>query len=137
MALDYYAHFLLEANRLKEAYHCLDKAYKTCIQVNGKDHEQTVVLLNDLGTISNLMGNPDRAVSLIEEAVEIGSQLPEMKDLGSIYVNLGHVYFLKKMLDECEKACMDGKKLATKYGDKETQEEAKVCLKEVRQAMKG
>lgn len=137
MTLDYYAHFLLEANRLKEAYDCFEKAYTTCVKVNGKNHEQVVVLLNDLGTVSNLLGHTDRAVLMFEEAIEIGTRLPEMQDLGSVYVNLGHIYFLKKMLSECEKACRDGKKTARKYGDKETEEEADLCLKQVKEALQG
>jgi tetratricopeptide repeat protein 19 len=60
-------------------------------------HEQTVVLLNDLGTISFLMGEQDQAIDYLSKAIEIGRHLPNMEDFSSVYVNLGNIYLQKRM----------------------------------------
>lgn len=137
LSLDIYARFLVSQNRLREAFSCFIKAYDICVEVFGKEYEHAAVLLNDLGTVSNLLGNQERAVSFFEQAVTIGERLPEMKHLGSVYVNLGRMYLLKNMLSESEKACSEGRRSAIKYEDKETENEANKCLKEVQGAMKG
>ena len=60
-------------------------------------HEQTVVLLNDLGTISFLKGDQEEAIKYLNRAIEIGRHLPNMEDFCSVYVNLGNIYLQKRM----------------------------------------
>ena len=73
MTLDWYAHMLLDLSRLNEAMKYIKLAYDMCIQLNGEVHEQSVVLLNDLGTIAFLKENFDEAIEYLTKATEIGT----------------------------------------------------------------
>ncbi|KAL7287847.1 hypothetical protein TKK_0017916 [Trichogramma kaykai] len=131
MNLDFLAHLLLSMSRYTEAMKYMEKAYVQCVKLNGEEHEQSVVLLNDLGSISFLKGNLDDAIDYLNKAIEIGEKLPAMESLASIYVNLGNVQLKKGLLDEAKRCCAKGWRLAKKLKDQESVEEAKTCLDEV------
>ncbi|KAK9510676.1 hypothetical protein O3M35_005412 [Rhynocoris fuscipes] len=136
MTLDWYARFLLERDRLEEALNYFKKAYDLCISIYGEIHEQTVVLLNDLGTISFLKGNMEDAMDYLNKAVEIGRHLPNMEDLSSVYVNLGNMYLQKRMFDEAKKYCKEGWQNAKRHKNSDGLQEATLCLDELNKAMK-
>ncbi|BES88949.1 Tetratricopeptide repeat protein [Nesidiocoris tenuis] len=136
MALDWYARFLLDKNRLAEAFNYFMKAYKMCLKVNGEIHEQTVVLLNDLGSVSFLKGDHDGAMEFLTKAVEIGKHLPNMHDFSSVYVNLGNVCLQQKMFEEAKKHCKEGMKNAKRHSNPEGIQEATLCLDEVSKVWK-
>ncbi|XP_008212523.1 tetratricopeptide repeat protein 19 homolog, mitochondrial [Nasonia vitripennis] len=131
MNLDWYAHLLLNMARYSEAMNFMQKAYDLCVKLNGELHEQCVVLLNDLGSISFMKGNLDEAIEYLNKAAEIGKQLPDMEDIASIHVNLGNVYLKKGLLDEAKKCCAKGWKLSKDKNNYESLDEAKACLDEV------
>ncbi|KAL1123721.1 hypothetical protein AAG570_001494 [Ranatra chinensis] len=135
MTLDWYARFLLDRKRMDEALTNFQLAYDTCTRVNGEVHEQTVVLLNDLGTISFLLGDEDAAVTYLTRAIEIGKHLPNMEDFSSVYVNLGNIYLQKKMYAEAKKHCREGWQNATRHNNKEGINEANECLKQLTKIM--
>jgi|GEM_PF-4549258 len=137
MTLDMYGRFLLSQNRNKEALDCFSNAYTTFVEVNGKHHEQAVVLLNNLGTVSSIVGDLDKSVSYLKEAVDIGKAIPDNKVLGSLYVNLGQSFLLKKVFDEAEVACQEGKRLGRRFEDKETEVEADECLEQIKDFIKS
>lgn len=132
MTLDWYARFLHECNRLDEAFNNYKKAYDMCLQLNGEIHEQTVILLNDLGTISFLRGDNDNAIMYMTKAVETGKHLPNMEDFSSVYVNLGNIYIQKSMYSEASKSCKEGWQNAKRHKNKEGIKEANTCLEELR-----
>jgi tetratricopeptide repeat protein 19 len=70
--VDWYAHMLLAVSRYTEAMKYMEKAYVACVKHNGEVHEQTIVLLNDLGSISFMKGNLDDALHYLNKAAEIG-----------------------------------------------------------------
>ncbi|XP_011506239.1 PREDICTED: tetratricopeptide repeat protein 19 homolog, mitochondrial, partial [Ceratosolen solmsi marchali] len=129
--VDWYAHMLLAASRYSEAMKYMEKAYVACVKHNGETHEQSVVLLNDLGLISFMKGNLDDALHYLNKAVEIGEKLPNMDNVSSIHVNLGNVYMKKGLINEAKHSCLKGWKLSKKINNKELLEEANLCLKEV------
>lgn len=135
MTMDWYGKYLLTINKKNDALDCLKKAYDICVKVNGTEHEQTVVLLNDLGTVSSLTGDTDSAMHYFEKAKDIGKNLPEMKDLASIYINLGQLYLLREMYDESKTSCMKGLKLAQKNEDEVGIFEAKQCLNNIKELL--
>lgn len=130
--LDWYGRYLIDCKKeVDEGITCLRKAYEICIDVNGKKHEQTIVMLNDLGTYSNMIGDGDSAINYLKEAAKIGDDFPDMKDLASIYVNLGQLYLSREMFKESETACQEGLKKAKENENKEAIVEANLCLKEL------
>ncbi|XP_014247885.1 tetratricopeptide repeat protein 19 homolog, mitochondrial [Cimex lectularius] len=136
MTLDWYARFLLDRERFSEALNYFNQAYQMSLKVNGEVHEQTVVLLNDLGTISYLIGDADSAMTFLTKAVEIGKHLPNMWDLSSVYINLGNIYMQKKMFEEAKKHCKEGWQNATRHNNQEGVNEANVCLQQLSHMIK-
>lgn len=137
MSMDWYARFLLDRNKKQEALVCFRKAYEMCVKVNGVVHEQTVVLLNDLGTVASLIGDHESALNYLEKARDIGMSLPEMKDLPAIYINLGQLYLIREMYKESKLACQQGLKLAKQYGDDISVTEANECFNKISSVLKG
>lgn len=74
MAMDWYARLLLSQSKNDQAFDYFLNAYKVSVKLNGNDHEQTVVLLNDLGTVSFLKGDNEAAVDYLTRAAEIGKK---------------------------------------------------------------
>lgn len=135
MALDWYARFLLSKDRLDDALGNFEKAYELSLKLHGEMHEQTVVLLNDLGTICYLKGDHDNALNYLTKAIEIGKHLPNMEDFSSVYVNLGNIYMQQKMFDEAKKYCKEGWQNANRHKNSEGIHEATLCLKELSKIM--
>lgn len=75
MAYDWYAQMLLSQSRHTEAFNYFLQAYDVCKKVNGEEHEQTIILLNDLGTICCLQGEYDEAIKYLSAAAKIGSTI--------------------------------------------------------------
>lgn len=73
MAFDWYAQMLLSQSRHTEAFKYFLQAYDICKKVNGEEHEQTVILLNDLGTVCYIQGEYDEAIKYLSTAARIGS----------------------------------------------------------------
>lgn len=136
MTMDWYARFLHEQNRLDEAFINYKKAYEMCVRLNGDVHEQTVVLLNDLGTISFLRGDNDNAILYMTKAVETGRHLPNMEDFSSVYVNLGNIYMQKEMYEEAHKHCKEGLKNAKRHKNEEGLREATSCLEDLKKFLR-
>nr|CAD7438853.1 unnamed protein product [Timema bartmani] len=129
MTLDAHARLLLDMRRLDQAFTCYQRAYFLA----GDTHEQTAVLLNDLGTVSFLRGDHDTALMYLNRAVEVGSQ----QHLAAVYVNMGSLYLQKQMVDEAKRSCELGWSSANKHGDKEAMNEASLCLQEVKRLMQN
>lgn len=131
MSLDWYAKFVFELGKNREAFRFFEKAYNMCVKLNGRIHEHTVVLLNDLGTICCLEKDYDGALKYLTEAVAVGKQLKEVEDLASIYINLGTVYMKKKMFEEAKRAFTDGRNNAELTNNKAALDEANICLSQL------
>lgn len=74
LSLDWYANMLLSVGRFNEALDNYLQAYQWCLKAFGKNHEQTVVILNDLGTVCSLLGQEDRAIGYLADAIETGNK---------------------------------------------------------------
>ena len=131
MTLDFYANLLIDKNHFTEAFDCFKKAYELNVKVNGEVHEETAVLLNDLGTICTVLDDLDSAISYLVKAVDIGEKLPDMKDLGLIQTNLVTVYIKKGMYEEAKIFYNKGWKTAKKHNNKEVLKELTELLDEI------
>ncbi|XP_075212030.1 tetratricopeptide repeat domain 19 [Lycorma delicatula] len=136
MTLDWYARFLQQKSRFNEALVFYKKAYDMCVKLNGEIHEQNVILLNDIGTITFLKGDKDDALDYMIKAIEIGKHLPNMEDFSSVYVNLGNIYLQKGMFEEAKKSCTEGFQNATRHKNEEGIKEANICLEEIKKLYK-
>ena len=74
MTLDWYAHMLVENSREKEGYKYLLEAYDLSKKINGLEHEQTITILNDLGTINCRQGEYDLSIKFLNQAIEAGKK---------------------------------------------------------------
>ncbi|KAI4488817.1 hypothetical protein M0802_011242 [Mischocyttarus mexicanus] len=135
MACDWYAQMLLSLGKYADAHHYFERSYNLCVKVNGRVHEQTVNLLNYLGTVSCKMQEYDKAIEYLTTAIEIGRALPDLVHLGSVHVNLGDVYLRKGLYSEAKKACTNGRIIATKREDDESLVEANKCLADIEKLM--
>ncbi|KAL6422356.1 hypothetical protein ACFW04_010598 [Cataglyphis niger] len=135
MTFDWYAQMLLTQSRNTEAFNYFLQAYNICKMINGEEHEQTIVLLNDLGTVSYIQGEYDEAVRYLSAATKIGRNSPDMVDLGLIYVNLGNVFLKKNLYAEAKKSCQQGRTIAKNRNDNDSLLKADECLKEVKRLL--
>ncbi|XP_023711050.1 tetratricopeptide repeat protein 19 homolog, mitochondrial isoform X2 [Cryptotermes secundus] len=132
MTLDWYARFLVDVNRLPEAFENFKRAYDLCVQINGVNNEEIVILLNDLGTICFVQNDLDNAISYLTQAVTIGNKLPDMEDFGSVLINLGTMYAKKGMMEEAKQLYQDAWKNAKEHNNAQVLKEASSCLDELK-----
>lgn len=132
LTMDWYAKFLVDMNRLPEAFEYFKKVYDLCVKINGVDNEEIVAVLNDLGTICFIQNDIDNALSYLTQAVTIGSKLPDMEDFGSVLINLGTVYMKKGMVQEATQVYQEAWRNAKKHNKAEVLKQANSCLDELK-----
>lgn len=135
LALEWYGSFLFNQSKYVDALKYFTEAYNIAVRTLDKDDEQIVVLLNDLGTVHYMMKEYDQAIKRLTEATEIGKKLPDMFDIGSIYVNLGNVYLEKGLYKEAKQNCIEGKRLAKEQNHDNSINVAEECLERIKQMM--
>jgi tetratricopeptide repeat protein 19 len=128
---DWFAKHLLIMNDYSAAAAMLLKAYEISTKVLGPLHDQTLILLNDIGTTLAMNNSPDEGKKFIEKAVE-GAITNHSSELASFYVNLGLVYLKLNDLKEAKQYCeysMDlAKKNREQYNSHEIVELSQTCL---------
>ncbi|CAK9817031.1 Tetratricopeptide repeat protein 19 homolog, mitochondrial [Anthophora plagiata] len=130
--LEKYASMLFSQSRYTAAHKYFIQAYDICIKINGEENEQTVILLNDLGSVNYMLQNYDKAVEYLTKAAEIGKKFPDMIDLGFIHVNLGNTLIEKGLYEEAKINCSKGERLAKNENNEKSMTEAKKCLEKIR-----
>lgn len=136
MSMDWYARFLLNIHKYDLAKQHFIKAYEMSARVNGPEHEQTAVLLNDIGSVCSLQKNYSEAIQYFEKAIE-AAETSKSENIGSFYVNLGTVYLQQSLFAEAEKCCQEGLLLSKKLQNQEGKEEAQICLAEIKKMKKS
>ncbi|KAK8746873.1 hypothetical protein OTU49_016872 [Cherax quadricarinatus] len=135
MSMDWYARFLLNIKKYDLAKKHFVKAYEMSERINGLGHEQTAVLLNDIGSVCSLQKDYTEAIEYLEKAIDAARECKSL-DIGSFYVNLGTVYLQQSMIAEAERCCKEGLILSKKMENKDATEEAKICLEEIQNLLK-
>lgn len=130
MAMDWYASYLVALSQLKNARVYYEKALDISTQVNGPNHEQTVVLLNDLGSVCSLQGKYDEAVVHLKKAVTVAA-INNNEELPVYYCNLGAIYTYKGELKKAKDCCTKALRLSKYHKNQEAEEQAKKCLSEI------
>lgn len=135
MSMDWYARFLLNLHKFELAKQHFLKAYEMSARVNGPGHSQTAVLLNDIGSVCSLQKNYTEAIDYLEKAITAAREA-QSPDIGSFYVNLGTVYLQQGLHGEARRCCREGLTLSRKMKNKDGEEEAEICLREIEKVIK-
>ncbi|XP_050406875.1 tetratricopeptide repeat protein 19, mitochondrial [Patella vulgata] len=132
IALESYGRYLLYHKNLEQSLVMLTRAVEVAKTTLGESGMQTLVLMNDLATVYILKKDFEKAEALLKQAIETGEKV-ESTHCPALYCNLGAVYLRKSQLSDTELACKHGLQLAKKYTDKLAIEQAKICLKKVKE----
>ncbi len=135
MILNGYAYYLYNVGRMQEAFEFFQQAYDVCVKIGGEKQKDTVLLLNNLGTVSKLKGNIDDAFSYFLRAEKIGKEFPDIDNFSFVYLNLAYLYMEKNMFSEakeyCNRASVNSKRHEYEEGIKESEE----CLTKIKEAL--
>ncbi|XP_017792178.1 PREDICTED: tetratricopeptide repeat protein 19 homolog, mitochondrial [Habropoda laboriosa] len=105
--LEKYASMLFSRAQYTDALKYFIQAYDVSIKVNGEDSEQTVVLLNDLGSANYMLQKYDKAIEYLTKAAELGNI--------NTYTHI-----------------IEGERLAKDGNNEESMIEAKKCLEKIK-----
>jgi tetratricopeptide repeat protein 19 len=108
---DWYSQFLLDKGEVGKALVHLKQAYDSCKRTKGRDSEQSMLLLNDLGTTSFRAGDVESAQGYLKEAISVGRSVDDKSHLGVIHANLGLILVQKGVAKEAEMYCKEAWKL--------------------------
>lgn len=131
---DWFAKHLLTMNDFTGAAEMLQRALQISSKVLGPLHDQTLILLNDVGTTLAMNGAPEEGRTFMKKAVE-GAIESQSNELASFYVNLALVNLKLKKLNEAKRYCEYSIELASKNREHHSSYEviqlSKNCLSEV------
>lgn len=108
---DWYAQFLLDKGEVKESIRHLKQAYDACLTTQGSGNEQSMLLLNDLGTTSFRAGDMENAQNYLKQAISVGKDLDDKSHLGVVHANLGLIVLENGLAQEAEKYCKEAWRL--------------------------
>lgn len=135
---DWFAKHLLIMNDYSSAANMLLKAYEISSKVLGPLHDQTLILLNDIGTTLAMNNSPDDGKKFIKKAVD-GAITSNSIELASFYVNLGLVHLNLRDLTEAKQYCEYSLGLAKKnpehYNSHEVAELSQTCLSHIQRLL--
>ena len=130
-----YAYFHYDRGLLNKASEYFNQAYEVCVRTRGEDDQQTVLILNNLGTVNRKQGYNENALRYFRQAEKLSKNFPNIKDAAYVHLNLGYLHLENDMLLEARRYCKQALRLSKKSGDEEGKEESKECLTEVRKAL--
>lgn len=132
---DWLSKQLIAMNDFNEAVEILQKALEISTKILGPLHDQTLILLNDVGTTMAMNNSPEEGKTFITKAVE-GALESKSKELASFYVNLGLVNLQLRKLSEAKRYCEYSIELALKNQDNHNTSEvvklSRSCLDEIK-----
>lgn len=132
MAEDWYGRLFVDSGKHELGLTYMKNAYEKMKTLSDIEQEHLVIQLNDIGTVCDAAGKTDDSIEYFTNAIDMGKKLPEMPDLGAIYVNLGRAYIKKSMLDMARKTCGFGWRLGELAKSDDIKREAELCIKEIK-----
>ena len=130
ICLDSYARFLMLENRLDEARHQFEVGLETAVKVFGWDHAQTLVILNDLATVTMMTKRYAEAEKHLKKGVDIAKKIGA-PELTALLCNLGALYIAQNETKKANSCCTSALKNAEKTKDKVGEHHAGECLKKL------
>jgi len=110
------------------------KAYETCLQTKGEMNEQTVILLQQLGSVCYQKGDLEKAIAYLRKATDLGKHFPGLVELSNAYVSLGNILLKQGLVEEAKSLCNQGLKNALRHKYEQGIKESNACLEEVAEA---
>lgn len=129
MSLDWFARYLLACGMLKEAKENFQRALEVSEKVNGVSHPQSLVLLNDIGSVHSLLKEHDLAIANFKRAIQMSDS--DSTDVPAFYCNLGATYLQTGNKSKGEAACRTALTLARKLKNTDAESDALDCLLEL------
>lgn len=127
MSRDWFAQYLMENGKFKEAFNQFQEAFLTSCELFGDTHSQSLILLNSLGTVCSLMGNDNKAVDYFSKAVALG-RATGSENLPTFMVNLGMAKLKLGLKSDANAICHDAYLIAKKDDLSDVCQEAQECL---------
>lgn len=131
---DWFAKHLITANDYTGAADMLQQALRISTKVLGPLHDQTLILLNDVGTTLAMNNAAEQGKTYLRRAVE-GAIESKSEELASFYVNLGLVNLKLNKFNEARRYCEYSIELALKNAEHPNSREvlklSKNCLSEI------
>lgn len=137
-AYDWFARHLINMNDYVGAVDMLRRALDISTKILGPKHDQTLILLNDVGTTLAMVNQAEEGRDYIKRAVE-GALESQSRELASFYVNLGLVNLQLRKLEEAKRYCEYSIELASKNASHHNTTEiltlSQNCLDEVKRLL--
>lgn len=73
LTLEKYASMLFSQSQYANAFEYFIQAYDISIKINGEKNEQTVILLNNLGSVCYMLQKYDQTIQYLSKAAELGN----------------------------------------------------------------
>lgn len=135
---DWFGKHLFASNDYKAATRMFKRALVIATKVLGETHEQTLILMNDVGTSLAVDNSLREAETYVRGAVE-GAIKSQSQELASFYVNLGLISYQLNKLDEARRYCEYSIEVLSKnsghYNAREILNMAKNCIKDAERLM--
>ncbi|KAL5012202.1 hypothetical protein ScPMuIL_010753 [Solemya velum] len=134
LALESYGRYLLLHRKYDQAQPMLEEAVEIAKKLWGEEHNQVLILLNDLATVQIFKKNYTSAEKTLKEAIVIGDKM-QSKELPALYSNLGAVYLRQNLMDNARQACQTAKVKATHDKNKFSVSQADQCLQKIQSVL--
>ncbi|NXG62464.1 TTC19 protein, partial [Hemiprocne comata] len=136
MSLDSYARYLLNINQLPVAQKMYEKALQISSEVQGENHPQTVVLMNDLATVLDAQGHYDEAHSCVKRAAELAKETQHPEE-HMVLNNLAAILMHKEDFLQAKQVYKEALKQAQQKGDVASVQHIQKELAELAKRRKG
>jgi len=133
--LESYADFRAKMGDWEAAVDNLSTAYDASVRVNGEVHENSLVLLRNLGNICLQRGDVDKAIGYLDKASNLGQHFPNSKILSSIHVSLGKTYLQRGLFKQARDHCDSALNTATMHLQQDHLRNASQCIMEATNAL--
>lgn len=132
MAEDWYGRLFVDCGKPELGLTYMKNAYDKMMNFPDIEQEHLVLQLNDIGTVYDTLGKVDESIDYFTKAIDLGKKIPDMPDLGAMYVNLGRAYMKKNLLDIARKTCGFAWRLGVQAKNDDVKKEAELCIKEIK-----
>lgn len=134
MSRDLFGQYLMSVGKHEKARDQFKQAYEVSLEINGETDEQTLVLLNSLGTISATMGDAKGAEKYFQDLI-YKARKNKSDNLAHFLVNNGLVNIQLKLYDVAKRSCNEALQLSKRQKDGDAYEQSQNCLKILKETM--
>ena len=136
MSRDVYGQYLMSLGYHQKARDQFKQAYDISCEINGENDEQSLVLLNSLGTISATLGDANMAELYFKELIQ-KARKNNSEHLAHYLVNYGVVNVQLNLYDEAKRNCNEALQLAKKTRSDQAYNQSQNCLKALKETMEN